>query len=237
MIYGKKLLEKAGSDKINRTWVPMGTERNEYKMATTRKGGSADKFFNLILTVVMVAVIGLSVYAIYSTMSERIIENQIANGERETDLAHMAEDKALTVDEFLEQYGLADAGLSEKSTQTEVLDKMTLTKYAEFAGTTVDEVIAQAFLEDKANGDTLYADFKEMFTVKSMMGGDEEQFKQLKEMYGLDDTITMDTLWSEVEPVLEEKAKEMQENAAQATAAPEAEGEATQEPEATQAAE
>ena len=204
-------------------------------MATTRRSGSADKFFNLILTVVMVAVIGLSVYAIYNTMSERIIENQIANGERETDLAHMAEDAALTVDEFLEQYGLADAALSKKSTQTEVLDKMTLTKYAEYAKTTVDELLAQAFLEDKANGDTLYADFKKMFTVKSMVGGDEEQFKQLKEMYGLDDTITMDTLWSEVEPILEEKAKEMQNAAAQATAAPE--GEATQTPEATQAAE
>mgnify|MGYP002514974771 CR=1 FL=1 len=48
-----------------------------------------------------------------------------------------------------------------------------------------------------------------MFTVRSALGGDEEQFKQVKEMYELDDSITMDSLWSEVEPILNEKAAKM----------------------------
>ena len=203
---------------------------------TTRKNGSSGKVFNLILTVVMIVVIGLSVFAVYSTMSERIVDKQIANGEREADLAHMAESSGLTVEDFLEVYGIADAGLSEKSTQTEVIDKMTLESYAEYAETTVDEVIEQAYLEyGEVTGDTLYADFKKKFTVRTMLSGNEEQFNQLKQLYGLDDTITMDTLWSEAEPIIEQKAEEMQNAAAQATAEPEAEAQA--DAQATQAAE
>ncbi|MBR5271237.1 MAG: hypothetical protein IKV64_03530 [Clostridia bacterium] len=175
-----------------------------------KKNGSKDSILNIIIAIVMVAVIGVSIYAIYTTASTKIIKSRIESGETEPNLSYMAESAGLSVDEFLNQYGLENAGLSKNSSQTEVTDKMTLTNFATYSGTTVEDILKQYYLEDKANGDTLYADFKAMWTVKSMVGGDEESFKQVKEYYGLDDSITMDTPWSEVEPVIEEKTKEMQ---------------------------
>ena len=76
--------------------------------------------------------------------------------------------------------------------------------------TTYEEILKQYYLEDKADGNTLYSDFEAMWTVKAMVQNDEESFKQLKEYYALDDSVTMDTLWSEVEPVIEAKIEEMQ---------------------------
>ncbi len=171
---------------------------------------SGNKLFNTILAVVMVIVIGISVYAIYTTASTKILDNQIATGEKEATLEYMADTEGITVDEFIEKYSLKDAGLSKNSTETEVVNKMTLTNYATIAGTTVDELLKQYYLEDKANSDTVYEDFKAMWTVKSMVQNDEAMLDQLKEYYSLDDSITMDTLWSEVEPIIEAKMEEMQ---------------------------
>ncbi len=176
----------------------------------TKKNSSAsNKIFNLIIAVVMIGVIGLSAYAVYTTVSERIEEEKIANGEMEITLDRMAENAALSVDEFLEQYGIADAKLAKDSKESEVINKMKLSAYAEYKQTSVDGILAETFLEGKATGDTLYEDFLKMFTVRTAVGGDEEQFKQMKELYGLDDSITMDTLWSEAEPIISQKAAEM----------------------------
>ncbi len=175
-----------------------------------KKNGSKDNLLNIIIAVVMIAIIGISVYAIYNTVSTKVIKSRIESGETEPTLSYMAESAGISVEEFLTQYGLENAGLSKNSKETEVTDKMTLTNYATYTGTTVEDILKQYYLEDKADGNTLYADLKAMLTVKSMIGGDEESFKQFKEYYSLDDSITMDTLWSEVEPVIEEKIKEMQ---------------------------
>lgn len=171
---------------------------------------SSNNLLNTIITVVMVVVIGISVYAIYSTVSTKVISSQIESGQRESTLEYMAKTEGVSVDEFIEKYGLQDAGLSKNSSQTDVIGKMTLTNYATFAKTTVEEILKQYYLEDKADGNTLYSDFEAMWTVKAMVQNDEESFKQLKEYYALDDSVTMDTLWSEVEPVIEAKIEEMQ---------------------------
>lgn len=182
-----------------------------------KNSGTSNKIFNLIIAVVMIGVIGLSAYAVYTTVSERIEEEKIANGEIETTLGRMAEAAQLSIDEFLEKYGIADAGLTKDSKESEVINKMKLSAYAEYKQTSVDGILAETFLEGKATGDTLYEDFLKMFTVRTAVGGDEEQFKQMKELYGLDDSITMDTLWSEAEPVISQKAAEMTQQSSEAT--------------------
>ena len=45
------------------------------------------------------------------------------------------------------------------------------------------------------------------FRLKPLWG--EEQVAQIKSLYGLDDSITADTKWSEVEPILNAKSAEM----------------------------
>ena len=129
----------------------------------------------------------------------------------------MAEDAQLSIDEFLEKYGIADAGLTKDSKESEVIKKMKLSAYAEYANTSVDGILAETFLEGKATGDTLYEDFLKMFTVRTAVGGDEEQFKQMKELYGFNDSITMDTLWSDVEFLIKQKTAEMSQQSNEAT--------------------
>ncbi len=171
---------------------------------------SGNSLLNIIITIVMIVVIGISVYAIYSTVSTRVISSQIESGQRESTLEYMAKTEGVSIDEFIEKYGLKDAGLSKNSPQTDVIGKMTLANYTAFAGTTVEELLKQYYLEDKADGNTLYSDFEAMWTVKAMVQNDEESFKQLKEYYALDDSITMDTPWSEVEPIIQAKIEELQ---------------------------
>ena len=182
-----------------------------------KNNGTSNKVFNLIMAVVMIGVIGLSAYAVYTTVSERIMEEKIASGEIEKTLGRMAEDAQLSIDEFLEKYGIADAGLTKDSKESEVIKKMKLSAYAEYANTSVDGILAETFLEGKATGDTLYEDFLKMFTVRTAVGGDEEQFKQMKELYGFNDSITMDTLWSDVEFLIEQKTAEMSQQSNEAT--------------------
>ena len=64
---------------------------------------SGNKLFNTIVAVVMVIVIGISVYAIYTTASTKILDNQIATGEKEATLEYMAKTEGISVDEFLEK--------------------------------------------------------------------------------------------------------------------------------------
>ncbi len=171
---------------------------------------SSNSLLNAIITIVMVVVIGISVYAIYSTVSTKVISSQIESGQKEATLSYMARAAGISVDEFIEKYGLKDSGLSKNSSQTDVISKMTLTNYATFTGSTVEEILKQYYLEGKADGNTIYADFEDMWTVKAMVQNDEESLKELKEYYSLDDSITMDTLWSEVEPIIEAKIEELQ---------------------------
>lgn len=191
---------------------------------SNERTGSGNKLFATIIAIVMVVIIGICVWAMYSTISTKVINSQIESGEREATLEYMAKGAGLSVDEFIEQYGLQDAGLSKNSSQTEVVDKMTLENYAALAQTTVEDILKQYYLEGKADGSTVYADFKAMWTVRAMVQDSEENLETVKEYYGLDDSVTMDTLWSEVEPIIEAKVEEMQ----NATPAPAQETEQTE---------
>ena len=198
---------------------------------------SADTMLNVIITVVVVAVVALAAYAIYDKMSANLNEKAIASGEKEATVEYLAEQASMSVEDYLAQYGLSD--ISKKATQTEMTDAMTVDNYITYSGTTAEELKTQYNLDEAPAGDANWGDIRKAFTVKNMVG-DEESFKQFKEVYKLDDSITMDTLWTDAEAKIEESIKKMQEEAANATEAPATEapveGEAT-EGEATEATE
>ena len=198
---------------------------------------SADTAINLVIAVVLIAVIGLAGYAIYDKMSANLNEKAIASGEKEATVEYLAEQASMSVEDYLAQYGLSD--ISKKATQTEMTDAMTVDNYITYSGTTAEDLKTQYNLDEAPAGDANWGDIRKAFTVKNMVG-DEESFKQFKEVYKLDDSITMDTLWTDAEAKIEESIKKMQEEAANATEAPATEapveGEAT-EGEATEATE
>lgn len=194
-------------------------------MANTNKSkGSADTMINVIIAVILIAVIGLAVYAIYGKMSAKLTKQAIENGEKEATVEYLAEQQGMSIEDYLAQYELTISDVSKKSTEEEMTDKMTVKNYVSYASTTIDELKEQYHLDEAPAEDANWGDLRKSFTVKNMVG-DEESFKQFKEIYKLDDSITMDTLWTDAEPILEESVKKLQEEAANATPAPSAEAE------------
>lgn len=193
--------------------------------------GSADRMINVIIAVILIAVIGLAVYAVYGKISENMTRTAIENGEAEPTVGYLAEQSGMSVEDYLAQYGVS--GLDENATQEEMTDAMTVGNYATYAGTTVEDLQTQYGLDETPSADANWGELRKTFTVRNMMG-DEESFNQFKEVYGLDDSITLDTLWTDAEPKIQESIERMQEEAANATEAPAteapAEGEATEAP-------
>lgn len=97
---------------------------------------------------------------------------------------------------------------------------MTVDNYVSFAGTTIDDLKTQYHLSEAPAGDSNWGDLRKTFTVKNMIGDSEDELKQFKEIYKLDDSITLDTPWTEAKPKIEESIKKLQEEAAKATQAP-----------------
>lgn len=197
----------------------------------SRSRGSADIMINVIIAVVLIAVIALAGYAIYDKISSNIIQTEIENGEREATVGYLAEQAGMSIEDYLAQYGVS--GLGKNATEQEMTDMMTVDNYVKYAGTTIEDLQTQYHLSEAPAGDSNWGDLRKSFTVRNMVG-DEDSFAQFKEIYGLDDSITLDTLWTDAEPVIQESIAKMQEEAANATQAPAteapAEGTATEAP-------
>lgn len=195
--------------------------------------GSADVTMNTIIAVVLIAVVGLAGYAVYDKMSAKINNKAIESGEKEATVEYLANQAGQSVDDYLAQYGLS--GISKKATQEEMTDQMTVDNYVSFAGTTIDDLKTQYHLSEAPAGDSNWGDLRKTFTVKNMIGDSEDELKQFKEIYKLDDSITLDTPWTEAEPKIKESIKKLQEEAAKATQAPAASAAPTEESSATDA--
>lgn len=180
--------------------VTQNTERRNIMANETKK--SSFNAINIIIAVVLIAVIGLAAYAVYDDISTNVTREKMESGEMEANLAYLADQNGMSVEDFLTQYGLT--GLDENATQTEVINSMTVENFLAYAGATLDELVEEYSLTEPPAMDANWGEVQKTFTVRNVIG--EENFDQFKEMYGLDDTITLDTLWSEAEVKLEEAA-------------------------------
>lgn len=183
----------------------------------SRSRGSADMTINVIIAVVLIAVIGFAGYAIYDKISSNVIQTQIENGEREATVGYLAEQAGMSVEDYQAQYGVS--GLGKNATEQEMTDMMTVDNYVNYAGTTIEDLKTQYNLSEAPAGDSNWGELRKTFTVRNMVG-DEDSFAQFKEIYGLDDSITLDTLWTDAEPIIQESIERMQEEAANATEVP-----------------
>lgn len=198
------------------------------KNSNSHRQGRADVTTNLIIAVIIAAVLALAVFAVYGELSDKFLSKAIESGEKEATVGYLAEQAGLTIDEYLEQYGLS--GLSKNTTEQEMLKQMTMENYASYAGTTLEEIKTNYVLDADVDASMTYGDFEKTLKVKNIFGGSEETFNQMKEVYGLDDSITMDSEWTEVEPILEQKQEEMQNATPAPTEEVPAEAESTEAP-------
>ncbi len=161
----------------------------------------------------------------------------VANGEKEPTVSYAARATGISVEDYLAQYGLALGDeITEQTTLDDLTHNMTVSNYVKFAGITddegnpdVDSYLAQ--FSDAVTADTLMKDLNAM-SAETALGS--EMFNATKEQYGLGDEITGETTLEDFENALVQ-AQQDAAAAAQSTASPEGEAQATEAPAETPA--
>ena len=186
-----------------------------------RPKSGADKMFDLIMVLVILIVTGLGAYTVYGKISSNVEKKAIESGTAEQNVKYAADQKGMTVDEFLAEYGLADSDVKAKTSVSDMLNKMTVENYAKYNDKELDAFLDEKGLKDKVDKDTKWEDAEKQIPLGKYVGGDDA-FAQMKEAYELDDSITAETPWGEAKDKVMEAAKKYQEKMQNATPAPSA---------------
>ncbi len=120
----------------------------------------ADTIVNIIITVVVVAVLALAIYAIADKFKPDIYT-----------LSDAATEQGMTVEDFSAEYGIE--GAEADADMNDVVNNMSLENYAKLSGTTFDEMVAQGGLPEGVTAEMTVAQVQEM--VASMALESEEQ--------------------------------------------------------------
>ncbi|MBP3361034.1 MAG: hypothetical protein J6N52_09295 [Clostridia bacterium] len=185
---------------------------------------SADVFLNTVLVLVILVVLGLSVYAVGGKIQTKLAEKNQAGEQTEQTQAdtytvqNAADEKGMTFEDFTAEYGLTD--VTPEDLMSSVTGNMTCGNYAKYTDTTFEDLVSVNQLPESVTEDTKWSEAQDLIPVGVAMGG-EEQFNQMKEQLGLDDSITKDTPSGEAMPIIQEKYAEfMQAQQAAASEAP-----------------
>ncbi len=193
---------------------------------------SGDAAINMIIAVVIIAVLGLGVWAVIPQIKENRENNAANTTEQTMTIANLAATEGISFEEYIDKYGLTDAGLTAEDSYQTALYAMTVENFAKANGTTVEELRSEYELPESVTNETVWSEATLEMPARIAMGG-EEQFNQAKETYGLGEEFTADSRWGDVQDAI--IAKLMEQQAAEETA--EGETEATEAPEATAEAE
>lgn len=187
---------------------------------TRRQASPADRMFNFFIFIIIAVVLGLGIYAVYSKVHVNLENRAIESGQAEQNVKYAADQAGMTVEEYLDQYGLKDSpDVNEKTVLSEMVKHMTVENYAKYSGQEFDAFLEEYGLTDKVSADTMWPDAEALIPLGVYVGGDD-QFEMMKEAYELDDSITAETPWGEAKDTIEAAAQEYQEKMANATPAP-----------------
>lgn len=186
---------------------------NENKKQATQ----SDKIVNLVIALVVAVFVVVGVYATYGKISEGIKDRAIESGEAEATVSYLAKQSGMGVEDYLAQYGLSvDETVNEDTTESVMLENMTIENYALYNGTTAEDMLSG--LGEKVTKDTVFKDYMQMPTIDVL--GSDELVNQVKEQYGMGDDVNGEMSWSDFQTKLVEAA---QAAALEATTAPETE--------------
>lgn len=168
-----------------------------------------EKMLTTIIALVIIAVLGLAVYATYGRISENIAEQKledeaaaISRGEIPANIRYMASTMGMTPEEYVAQYGLElTDGLTEDSEINDMLERMTLENYFKYNDegaeepTDIDALLTQWGAEEIGiTKDTLWSDVETKLTIGRYVGEESfDDFISQYAAYGYDlSTITAD---------------------------------------------
>ncbi len=193
---------------------------------------------NIIIGVVIAVVLGLGIYAVVPKISENINANtsESETEQTQTQTVQMAADsKSMSVEDFINEYGLPE----DTTGDTDLSDLymgMTIENYAKLQERTPDDLLTEMNVADVATKDMTLEEAMDCMTVLDYFGG-EETFEQIKEAYGLGDTVTADMRMSDARPIIEAAVQNVIQQQSEASEASDEESADTSEEEAPAATE
>lgn len=126
--------------------------KNEVVDAPVKKKSALDIVSNIVIVVLILAVLGIGGWAVYSKYSQMPSSNEAIT----PTISEYAETQGITAEEFIEAYGLNGvAEITSDSLVTDAMLYMTLGNYATFAGADVEEVREGMGIGDQYTDDTL----------------------------------------------------------------------------------
>lgn len=130
-------------------------------MARRYSSNPSGNMINIVMAIIIIAVLGLGVFAVWDKVSDGIRQNQINNGGEYT-VAEIADQQGMEVSDFLTYYGVSEEdGITEKSGITEMGDKLTLENYIKLNFGSFTEDDFNAFKAEQGLGDDITKDTKD----------------------------------------------------------------------------
>lgn len=117
------------------------------------KRNKADTIVNLVISVVVVAVLALAIYAIADKFKPDIYT-----------LSEAAQEQGMTVEDFSAEYGIENAQADDD--MNEIINNMSLENFAKFSGTTYDELVAQGGLPEGVTSEMTVGQVQEMLQTE-----------------------------------------------------------------------
>ncbi|MBS7297953.1 MAG: hypothetical protein KIG65_02595 [Eubacteriales bacterium] len=155
--------------------------------------------FNVFLALIIVAAIVIGGYVIYNQYK---IKNPSMDPETVSD---RAKSEGISVEEFEAKYGIDTVEEVDGDTEMTVASGyMSLEKYAEFEGKTVDELKAEFGFSDDVTNDMMMKEAQEYIPMSKAAESMGVDYASLMQMYGLtEEEVPQDMLFKDAKPILE----------------------------------
>lgn len=158
---------------------------------------------NTVITVIVIAFLCLAGYALRDDIKSILPERP----EKEKTVSDLAKERDMSVEDFLAEYGLDSGEVTKKTTESEIMSKLTVANYAKYEGKTADELLEQYGIET-ADYDMLWQDAYELMPMSKYAESMGTTFEDLKEQAGLPDAVTEKTTLAEVQEIMSKQAEE-----------------------------
>lgn len=120
-------------------------------------------------------------------------------------IGEVADMNGMELSEFLEYYDLPE-DMPASTPEKAAFYNIPAGKYAEMYGMTFDDLATQLGWDSSITEETTIGDALDKTTLGMYVG--EENLESFKQEYGLDDSVTADTLWGEVRNIVDTRIKE-----------------------------
>lgn len=132
-------------------------------------------------------------------------------------IGEVADMNGMELSEFLDYYGLPE-DMPSSTPEKAAFYNIPAGKYAEMYGMTFDDLATQLGWDSSITEETTIGDALDKTTLGMYVGN--ENLESFKQEYGLDDSVTADTLWGEVRNIVDTRIKEEYEASQNATEEP-----------------